>query len=415
MEGLLNFIKSPAGQGLLAAVAGGMAGAQRGTPWNNVGRGLLSGIQGYSGALDYEARQAQAAQAAEMQALQRQQLEANLTAQQRQQQEAEAKRKAIEQFIAQANPQQNALANPFAGPEGPSIPQVDPFQQQMFRAMEAGIIPPEQYITATAPKAPQERVLKPGDRVYKGDQLVLDVPERVDANKPFLGIDPATGQPIPNPAYQRYELDKAELGGTRVNVSTKVENKASESVAGQVGPILYDSLTSAEGAMRVGDAADRVITAVNSGNVITGPLANARVTMAQVSQMLGVGGKDEAERLANTRTLVRGLAEMTLQGRKEMSGQGAITDRESALAEKATSGDISNLTAQEIVILAQASKRASQYQMEKHRQKVQAAGNLPGMGNITTFYDIPPMPEIPQVPKATMRYNPQTGKLEEVR
>lgn len=415
MEGLLNFIKSPAGQGLLAAVAGGMAGAQRGTPWNNVGRGLLSGIQGYSGAMDQEARAAQAAQAAEMQALQRQQLEANLTAQQRQQQEAQAKRAAMEQFIAQANPQQNALANPFAGPDGPSIPQVDPFQQQMYQAMQAGIIPPEQFITAMAPKAPQERVLKPGDRVYRGDQLVLDVPERVDANKPFLGVDPTTGQPIPNPAYQRYELERAERGGTRVNVSTKVENKASESVAGQVGPILKESLTSAEGAMRVGDAADRVINAVNSGNVIAGPLANARVTMAQVSQMLGVGGKDEAERLANTRQLVRGLAEMTLQGRKEMSGQGAITDNESKLAEKATSGDISNLTAQEIVILAQASKRASQYQMAKHRQKVQAAGNLPGMSNITPFYDIPPMPEIPQVPRATMRYNPQTGKLEEVR
>lgn len=124
MEGLLNFIKSPAGQGLIAAVAGGMAGAQRGTPWNNVGRGLLSGIQGYSGALDQEARAAQAEQAAEMQALQRQQLEAGLAAQQQrmeQQRAQDAWRSGLPEIISKAT-------NPTfgAGEEGPTMTPADP-------------------------------------------------------------------------------------------------------------------------------------------------------------------------------------------------------------------------------------------------------------------------------------------------
>lgn len=50
MAGLLDFMQSPEGIGLLSMVAGGMTGAQRGTPVNNIGRGLASGLMGYSGA-----------------------------------------------------------------------------------------------------------------------------------------------------------------------------------------------------------------------------------------------------------------------------------------------------------------------------------------------------------------------------
>lgn len=52
MAGLLDFIQSPAGVGLLSAVAGGMAGARRGTPWNNAGRAGLAGLTGYAQAND---------------------------------------------------------------------------------------------------------------------------------------------------------------------------------------------------------------------------------------------------------------------------------------------------------------------------------------------------------------------------
>ena len=57
MNGLLDFISTPAGQGLLAAVAGGMAGANRGTPWNNAGRAGLAGLMGYSNAQNMAMKQ----------------------------------------------------------------------------------------------------------------------------------------------------------------------------------------------------------------------------------------------------------------------------------------------------------------------------------------------------------------------
>lgn len=50
MNGLLDFVQTPAGQGLLAAAFGGLATAGRGGPINTLGAAGLSGIAGYSAA-----------------------------------------------------------------------------------------------------------------------------------------------------------------------------------------------------------------------------------------------------------------------------------------------------------------------------------------------------------------------------
>jgi hypothetical protein len=49
-NGLLDLMKSPAAMGLLAAGFGGLAGANRNTPINNIGRAGLAGLAGYSAA-----------------------------------------------------------------------------------------------------------------------------------------------------------------------------------------------------------------------------------------------------------------------------------------------------------------------------------------------------------------------------
>lgn len=51
-----EFIKTPEGMGLLSAVAGGLAGAQRGQPINSLGRAGLAGVMGYGNALDRQER-----------------------------------------------------------------------------------------------------------------------------------------------------------------------------------------------------------------------------------------------------------------------------------------------------------------------------------------------------------------------
>lgn len=67
-NGLLDLMKSPAAMGLLAAGFGGLAGANRNTPWNNIGRAGLAGLAGYSAADALQQKQREADQAAAMKA-----------------------------------------------------------------------------------------------------------------------------------------------------------------------------------------------------------------------------------------------------------------------------------------------------------------------------------------------------------
>lgn len=175
------------------------------------------------------------------------------------------------------------------------------------------------------------------------------------------------------------------------NVSTRITNQMGGSIAGQIGPMLKDSHSAALGAIQTADAGNNVLRALDSGKVITGPFANQRVDLLRLGSLIGVSGADDNERLANTRKAIQGLANMTLQGRKQMSGQGAITDRESAIAERAMSGDIS-LTDAELRELVGASQRASKWQYDSHQSQLQNLYNNKELSGMTGFYQVPNFP-----------------------
>lgn len=62
MAGLLDFISSPEGQGLLAGAFGYAANARRGAPINSLGRGGLAGLAGYANAQELQKQMAEAEQ-----------------------------------------------------------------------------------------------------------------------------------------------------------------------------------------------------------------------------------------------------------------------------------------------------------------------------------------------------------------
>ena len=78
VNGLLDWIQTPAGIGLLSAVAGGMAGAQRGTPWNNAGRAGIAGLAGYTGAKDQINKESENALTRQYKQMQMQELESKI-------------------------------------------------------------------------------------------------------------------------------------------------------------------------------------------------------------------------------------------------------------------------------------------------------------------------------------------------
>lgn len=260
-----------------------------------------------------------------------------------------------------------------------------------------------------------------------GDLVRMDKLHFADTGGAVAGLDPFTGRQVgavdktgnpfsdllvsdgqgglrPNQPLIGAKQSIAKSGATQV----RIENKMGEGVAAQVGPMLRESFNAANGAAQQVDAANRIIAAVDTNKMFAGPGAGIRMKTAQVAQMLGIGGKDDAEKIANTRQAIRGLSEMTLQGRKQMTGQGAITESEGALAEKAQSGNIEDLTAAEIKQLAQASARAARFIYGQHEQMVSNVAADPNTANLAKFYKPLPMPNGPKV-AAPAAQVPQPG------
>lgn len=204
MQGLLDFVKTPEGQGLLSAVAGGLAGARRGTPLNNVGRGLLTGLQGYGNAQQLQQQEAESA-------LNRQVRDLQIKSAQQQMQEREQQRQAFEGF----NPQMMATQGALAGGGGPTMANaskmtpVDPMKQQLFELAKAGGMSFNDFFKMTGPKETKvksyEQVrnadgsvsivgLTEDGRVVNTSQAPFIKPEVRDFGGSIGGIDPVTGK-----------------------------------------------------------------------------------------------------------------------------------------------------------------------------------------------------------------------------
>jgi hypothetical protein len=94
-----------------------------------------------------------------------------------------------------------------------------------------------------------------------------------------------------------------------------------------------------------------------------------------------------------------------------MRGEGAITESEGKLAERAFSGDIDSLTAQEIKQIANASKRVAEYSITEYNRKLDTLGKNPEMKDIVEFYKVTPIAPMAR-PGAIKKFNPATGKVE---
>lgn len=207
------------------------------------------------------------------------------------------------------------------------------------------------------------------------------------ATAPFT---PGVNGPVPNQAVQDFQLRKAKSSAP--NVSVKVDQKTGESLAKPIGEMVQGTKDTALAALDQLDAAKRISTALDSGKVIVGPGADARLGLAQLGQVLGVGGKSTEETLVNTRNIIKGLAEFTLSARKQLKGQGQVSDFESKLIEKASSGDVSSMTIPEIKTLVGVSDRLARKSYALHEKNLETLRSSEH-GGLAPYYEIPPLPK----------------------
>jgi hypothetical protein len=422
--GLLDFIKTPEGQGLLSAAFGGLAGAQKGAPLNSLGRSGMSGLMGYGQAQDREKQMAEAAQMGKFRDLQMQQSQMRIADMQAKADQEKRVRELIPQFQTPAKP---ATSGGFPSSFTSSLPQELQTGTQI-KSMPAQPAQPASFdregFAAALEGVDPMRGLTYRQSIQKDNTPIAVKADEtlVDKNtfKPLFTAPKTLNKPAEQQGYELaqaqgysgsfmdYQTALKKAGAT--NVSTKVETKMGDSLAGQVGPMVKDTYTAAQGAVQQVDAAQRIIKAIDSGKVIAGPMANTRMTVAQIGQLVGVTGKDDAETIARSRDVIRGLSEMTLQGRKQMSGQGAITESEGKLAEKANSGDINDLTPAEIKQLARASARAANFIYSQHQDNLTNLQSNPDTSRLAGFYKVRPMPKVDMGEQPAVNVDDLVGK-----
>jgi len=326
-----------------------------------------------------------------------------LTAQQlgenKQKQEA---RQRYEQAIKGATTQR-PQALPMATGEGSQL-------EMLSRPEFGGAMAEPETISALRGNLPMTNVVDPA----VANRAALDFLRQTDPAK-FIELTTPKADTTPSKVKEyEFAVSQGYKGGFTDFIrsgtpSTNVSVSMDKGVASQIGPMLKDERIQAQGAASQVDAADRVIQAVDTNKIIAGPTASAQLRLAQVGSVLGITGADTAETIANTRQAIRGFAELTLQGRKSMRGEGSITESEGKLAERAFSGDIDSLTPAEIKQLANASKRSAEFSLGEYNRKLDVLKKDPATAQLAPFYEINRMPA---APAAVKRFNPRTGKVE---
>ena len=140
--------------------------------------------------------------------------------------------------------------------------------------------------------------------------------------------------------------------------------EVAKDLAGPVGQRADASLSMAEGAVETMTNANMVRNALNRGMVIAGPMAGIRMKWAQIKNLAGFG---DTAQLEATRNAIQGLASLTLDSRASLKGQGQITEGETKLLERARSGNIEDMTVDEIQTVVDVSQRLATRQWENHQ------------------------------------------------
>lgn len=238
------------------------------------------------------------------------------------------------------------------------------------------------------------------------------IPKQADAPDPAkdLLLRGPDGSMTPNQPLIDVKKGLARAGATNVSVNT-VQKPFLNEIGKSVGEVVSNDFNGARAAVQTLNNANQIESALSK--VIVGPGANARLKLAQVGQVLGVGGKDENEILKNTRNVMQGLARQELAAAGQMKGQGQITESERGILRRAEAGDISELTVPEIKTLLSGIRKTANYRIGLHNQNLERLKSDPNAAGVVDYMriDAPQASSAPAAPNpgGVRRYNRQTG------
>lgn len=386
-------------RGLLAA---GLALMQsRGRLFPSIGQAGLAGLQ----ALDQYTQQQQAQQRATLQdELLRQQYALH-----QQQMGRQAQMDAWLQNLK--SPWEQSRAAALQNGQGPtvtnaaSLQPVDPQQQLMFDAVKNGALPLPAYLAATT-KDNSPITLKEGETLLDRKTfkpLAQGAPKNQDTSA-MKEYALAVSQGYKG-TFDQWDLERKKAGAT--NVSVSMDRGFGDAFAKDAAGFLKSSRDQAIASAATLRTLDQIQSSINSGKVVVGPTSTPELFLRQIGESAGVAGKDNAEKLANTRKLMQGAASLAVNGAQAMAGQGQISNTERELLARASGGGIEKMTVPEINATLQILRKVNQFNIQQHQAALQKVA--PEFQKFAPFYDV----QMPQQQTAPVRrYNPVTGTLE---
>lgn len=270
--------------------------------------------------------------------------------------------------------------------------------QSLQKELPVDKISPEKFTPASLAKFAQSRNygdLVPRDKLEFVEGVGVDPYDPANANraipnpnKPFA-MD-ASGNIVPNRAYQDYEIRKAGAGATRVsnNVAVNTEKSFLNEIAGGLGKQIEASTGQARAASDSLRTIGALNEALNSGKVMAGPATKPAMLLTQLGAQLGIVGKDQKETLEKTRSAMQQMAQLELDAAQQMKGQGQITENERDIIRRAASGDIS-MTLPELKTLTASLEKTARYRIERHNQNVQPLLANPNAAALAPFLTVP--------------------------
>lgn len=396
---------------LLMGLASGLLTPTRGGQFAPaLSHGLMGGMQGYQAGRQMQGqrelmdmRRQQAAADADYRAQQAQYVAEDRAQGQQDRERAMQARAAIEADLMRRDPSGRMLSMYRIDPKA-AAERMFPKMENPFNKIDQKDYTPESIQAfaqsmSEANPAGDRTLLKPRNKAEFVNGVAVDPyavkPGAVipNANQPFMLTQAEGGyKAVPNVPYQQYEMGKASAGATRVNVpvSVSTERKFGETLAGEIGKTVASGRDAAQAAQGTLGTIDRVLGALDTGKILAGPGTAPVMLLRQVGQVIGAGGKSNEEVLQNTRTAMQGLAQMSLDGAKQLAGQGQVTEFERRLVERAASGDIGSMTLPELKTLMAVQRKAAMYTIKAHETNVDRLKGVEGASPLVPFFQVTP-------------------------
>jgi len=235
-----------------------------------------------------------------------------------------ASRQTMQEMIGRLDPR-------LQGMNGPTVDfkprEVDPFTSSLYELAKADPTKYGQtYIAALKPKEAEYKTVgnnllrvtgNKAEEVYSADAN--------DPNRPFMRVN---GQIVPNSAYQQFELEKAQRGAARTNVSTVVDAAPKafwQDFGKSASDTLFKERESAQAAAGTLQSVAEIRRAADGG-AYQG--AGAELKLGAAKALQGLGMPYDAKTVANSELFNAQANQFVLNSIKGLGANPSNADRE---------------------------------------------------------------------------------------